>query len=314
MNPLDSIISQLKVNLEEYTMLKKTDYHLKELQLQLENIYQKRESLFNILKKEEHDVESLENRSVKKLFYKVLGNEEHQLEKERQEYLKASLEYNNCQDEVELLEYEKNLLRDKVKKLPQLVEQIGRLKRLREKEVLSYSNDSALKTALSKNLILTDAIIGERKEHLEALDIGKSCLQEVRLISNHLIKAQNWGQWQNQQSSSRMKYHAIDGARRHLPKAQMILNQFRKELLDVGVDDPRLKIALEESGGFSILFFDNIIADWIVSQKLSKSIASIKSTLNVIDSALIHIDTKLVELDQKYNDFILQKDEILLQE
>jgi len=46
------------------------------------------------LKKEEKDVKQLENKGFRPLFYKILGDKEKQLEKERQEYL-AVLPFNN---------------------------------------------------------------------------------------------------------------------------------------------------------------------------------------------------------------------------
>ena len=45
------------------------------------------------MRKEFEDIENLEKLGMKALFYKVLGSQEEQLEKERQEYLQASLKY-----------------------------------------------------------------------------------------------------------------------------------------------------------------------------------------------------------------------------
>ena len=93
----------------------------------------------------------------------------------------------------------------------------------------------------------------------------------------------------------------------------MHLNNFKRELLDVGINDNRLVITLNEFSGFNLIFFDNIITDWILQQKLMKSIHAVKQTQAVVDSLLTHIDTKLRELDQGYRDLIMVKDEILLE-
>lgn len=313
MNNLESILPLLKEKIELHTTLLKTDEHLKSVQEQLKSNYQKRDELVTKLEKEENDVEQLEGKGVKTLFYKVLGSKEQQLEKERQEYLAASLEYNNCQDTIELLEFERDVLKDKVSNLAVVAESVKTLKKKREKEILSSTDEPSLKAALSRNLIKTDDLIKERQEYIEALQVGKASLQEVTVIYNHLQKAQNWGQWNNQRGSSSMKFHAIDRASRHLPRAQMHLNNLKRELLDVGINDNRLILTLNEFSGFNLMFFDNIITDWILQQKLMKSIHAVKQTLAVIDSLLTHIDSKLRGLDQGYRDFILQKDEILME-
>jgi len=313
MNNLDSILPLLKEKIEQYTTLIKTDDHLQSINDQLQVNYNKRDQLVGKLKKEEKDVEQLEGRGVKNLFYKVLGSKEQQLEKERQEYLAASLEYNNCQDTIELLEFERDILKDKVANITVIAESIKTLKNKRQKEILSTQADPSLRDALSRNLLKTDDLIRERQEYLEALQVGKAALQEVSVIYSHLQKAKNWGQWTNQRGSSNVKYHAIDRAARHLPRAQMHLNNFKRELLDVGINDNRLVITLNEFSGFNLIFFDNIITDWILQQKLMKSIHAVKQTQAVVDSLLTHIDTKLRELDQGYRDLIMVKDEILLE-
>jgi len=309
---LDSILPLLKEKIELHTTLVKTNDHLKHVSEQLKTLYQTRDKLVNKLQKEENDVKQLEGKGVKTLFYQVLGSKEKQLEKERQEYLAASLEYNNCQDSIELLEFERDILKEKVEGISVVAENIATLKQKREKEILQSNTEAAIKAALSRNLIRTDDLLKERQEYIEALHVGKASLQEVTLIYNHLQKAQNWGQWSNQRGSSRMKYNAIDRASKHLPRAQMHLNNFKRELLDVGINDNRLILTLNEFSGFNLMFFDNIITDWILQQKLMKSIYAVKQTLAVIDSLLIHIDGKLRDLDQGYREFIMEKDEILM--
>ncbi len=313
MHNLDSILPLLKEKIEHYTTLKKIEDHLISIDEQLKAIYIKRDQLLVKLNKEEKDVEQLEGKGVKTLFYKVLGSKEQQLEKERQEYLAASLDYNNCQESIELLEFERKILKEKVANIQVIAEVVQSLKKKREKEILQSQSEPAIKTALSRNLLATDNLIAERQEYLEALGGGKDALQEVNVIYSHLQKAQNWGQWTNQHNSSRMKFHAIDRAARHLPRAQMNLNNFKRELLDVGINDNRLILTLNEFSGFNMVFFDNIITDWILQQKLMKSIHAVKQTLTVIDSLLTHIDSKLRGLDQSYRDLIMEKDEILLQ-
>jgi len=63
---------------------------------------------------EHGDVEELEKMSVKSVFRKILGDKEAQLEKERQEYLHAFMKYEEFKKTLDILEYEKGILQEKV--------------------------------------------------------------------------------------------------------------------------------------------------------------------------------------------------------
>ena len=77
--------------LEELQGVERAERQMQKVQQQLEFSYRQLEHLAKTLDKEYADVEKLEKMSIKGVFYKVLGDKEAQLEKERQEYLQAVL-------------------------------------------------------------------------------------------------------------------------------------------------------------------------------------------------------------------------------
>lgn len=313
---LEPILQQLRTRLSEYTSLNKAKRHYDALQNQLKRKQEERKELLKKLQKEERDVEQLEGKSIKKLFHNVLGNKEQQLDKERQEYLDASLLYNTCIESIELLEFEIQVLSDKVTRIPGIEKDIKGLKEARTQEIL-HGNQDSVQQALQKVLVDLDNCIHDRQEHLEALSAGKKALSELNIVANHLKKAKDWGEWDmmdKRRNSSYMKYSAIDRARSHIPRAQMNLNVFKRELLDVGMSESTLVVSIEDFGGFTNVFFDNIITDWIMQQKLTKSINSISRSMQIIHEALVYLDNKLEEFDQKYQALIMTKDEIILRD
>lgn len=316
MSKLDPILQQLRLTLEEYSILQKTKEHFDIIEGQLARKHQERDELLSRLKKEEKDVDALEKQGVKTLFYNILGSKEQQLEKERQEYLDASLQYNTCQESIELLEFEHEILQDKVNNIAKTEAKVAKLKQLRVTEILSQNNATALKQELERVLDRLDDTVVKRSEHNEALEAGKRSLNELEIVVQHLRKAQDWGKWDmvdKRSNSSYLKYGAIDRARRHLPRAQMELNRFKKELLDVGIDNKSLVLQINEFSGFNTVFFDNIITDWILQQKLHKSISSIQATGNTIHESCRYLKDQIVALDNQYQQLILAKDEIILQ-
>lgn len=316
MSKLDPILHQLRVTLEEYSTLIKTKEHYDIIDAQLKRKQQERENLYTKLKKEERDVEALEGKGVKTLFYNILGSKEQQLEKERQEYLDASLQYNTWVESIELLEFEHTILSEKVGQIELISSKLERLKNLREEEILTQLGDSQLKDELKSLLISMDKTVQLRSEHNEALEAGKRALNELEIVIQHLRKAKDWGQWDmvdKRNNSNYMKYSAIDRASRHLPRAQLNLNKFKKELLDVGLDNQSLILSINEFSGFNMVFFDNIISDWILQQKLHKSISSVQSTANIIHESCRYLKSQIVSLDSQYQSLIMKKDELLIE-
>lgn len=113
---MSQIGEEIKKLLEEHQSLKKSEARLAEIVPEIEKVNREVQTLEQQMRKEFEDIENLEKLGMKALFYKVLGSQEEQLEKERQEYLQASLKYDQVRKNLELLEFEYNILKKKIRK------------------------------------------------------------------------------------------------------------------------------------------------------------------------------------------------------
>ena len=68
------ILDQLILKIEEFQSLSRVNAHLLDVKAKLVNKYKKLEHVGSQVKKEEKDVNDLQKRGVKPLFYKILGD------------------------------------------------------------------------------------------------------------------------------------------------------------------------------------------------------------------------------------------------
>jgi len=299
--------------LGELKSLHIVEAHVDEISQQLNDAYKELKKLDTTLDQELKDISALEKVSVKSLFYKTLGSKEQQLEKERQEYLEANLKYKEYKNSVELMEYEKGLLQKKLNGLPTLEKELIKLKEKRKAEILS-SSDINLKNEFSDVLRKIDLNTILKKELLEAIEEGEKSVKMLNVVISFLQKARQWGSWGHQGSRRRgsyMKHQSIDKALKNLHVAQHHLNLFSRELRDLGENNVKFNINMAHFNKFTDFFFDNLISDWIIQQRIKSTLANIESTKSHVSRIVLNLGEELKQ--NKANNIELNKlkDEIL---
>ncbi len=258
--------------------LKRVGIRLEDLNREITELQGKVGYLVKQVDKESEDIETLKKTGVKSLFYKVLGSKEEQLEKERQEYLEANLRYDEARKSLELLEYERNILEGKIKAMPGTELRHKELLKKREEEIIASNPNLAAKI----NAI--DAQITERQKMLyeveEAMQVGRGANHLLEQVLVKLDQAVSWGQWdmagRRGQMSGHMKLRQIDMAKDLAYKAKISLTQFEKELRDIyGPENFGLTVRIPTFSSFTDIFFDNLITDWIVQQKIQNTRAGV---------------------------------------
>jgi len=287
---------------------------VKESEEELTKAKQSMNDLTTIMDKELDDLNQMESMSVKAVFYKVLGSKEEQLEKERQDYLQASLKFNEQKDKIELLEFELGVLNKKISSKSQLVNDLVNLKKEREQEIISTNPRKAEQLlTLSRNL---DHNILKQREINEAQEAGDKCAQTITEIINELKNAQHWGKWDMYGNDGRraghMKHTAIDRAKNLANIANHELNKFSKELADTGEFADGFQITMDYFSSFMDVFFDNLITDWIMQQKIVNSLNMMHSNLDKVQRILISLKHKTESLNKHSNQLKVDYDQILL--
>lgn len=308
------IHQELKDTLEELQQSQRIERYLNQLTEQLNKAYQDLESLENKLKKEFSDIEKLEKLSVKGLFHQILGSKEEQIEKERQEYLQASLKYDEAKKSVELLEYERSLLKGKADSLPQIEKKLNRLIKQREKLLIKNN------TPTGKKLLDLLLIMDTNREFAGNIQESKKSGNEVLLVLDkmiqHLGQAKNWGQWDmagRQRGASYMKHNQIDRARDLSYHAKHLLVRFENDLKQIyGAQKFNLDLELDSFSRFTDIFFDNLISDWIVQQKIQNALSNVQSVRDKIIRLLQSMESEINKAANKLSELEEQRKKLII--
>jgi len=272
---------------EKLNKIKKKWYELERVRKHLEGLhkeYAKEEKLLKKrerkMKKEFEEYDAMEGKSIKGFFYSVLGSKEDQIEKERQEYIQASLEYEESRKAIDMLSYEIEVLESKASKLSQIEAEYKVLIKKREKELLK--DPSGAGHTLRK--IVEQRRFNEQVQHeiKQAEKAGVRSLELLQQMIRHLQAARNWGNWDmygKGRMASYNKQGAVDRAKESAYRVRHQLNIYQKELADIYGNRQQFNFNfnIESINSFTDIFFDNLITDWIIQQKINNSLNSVKT-------------------------------------
>ena len=288
--------------------------HLKSLEQQLAKGYKELDKLEKVMDKQGQDVEQLDKLSLKGIFHKILGSKKEQLGKERQEYLQAALKRNEHKKSVELLEYEKGILEDKLAKLKDIPAQAEQLIKKRENDLMRSGTPVGMRIlTISKQI---DESRRLKREIAEAYEAGEAAIEVLKEMEGFLRNARNWGNWDmmgGRGMTTYVKHSNIDRARARLHKAQHLLNRFEDELRDVY--NPRqlnLSLNLDSFTRFIDIFFDNLISDWIVQQRIRNALSNVVAVKDRASRLIGTLDMDDKELAVKIKQMVKEKKQLVM--
>ncbi len=298
---MSKLHQELKEALMQLKQVQKVRAHFTQMKQQLKQELEDLALLEKQLKKEQRDVEKLEQTSLRSMFRKVLGDREQQLEKERQEYLAVSLKFNELSKSVDLLTYELEVLEKKLTNEEQLSRKVEVLMKKREEELMKMD------PVIGRKLLGIHRDIDKKhialKDVDEAIAMGTKAFQILQQMIVDLRKARNWGQYDMMSDrgvASFVKHRTIDNARNLATEARHYLMRFREELQDVYQDvQLTIHIDLGNFSRFTDIFFDNLISDWVVQQKIKKALNQVKQVTDEVAYALemLQAEKPKIEVD-----------------
>ena len=141
---MSELQQQLKESIQELETIRKVSEHTAQLRERLAAEEKALLVMETTLAKEQRDVETLEREGLTSMFRKFIGDREEKLEKEREEYLRASLRFNELFKSVELIRFELDLLSKKEQSQDTVARRVETLIAYREKELLDLDPQVAL--------------------------------------------------------------------------------------------------------------------------------------------------------------------------
>ena len=257
--------------------------------------------------REERDVQRLEGLSLGSIFYTVLGDKEQRLDRERQEFLAAKLQRDQCQFAISSLELDLADLKYKLSALGNLDSAYQALLERKEKILLSSGND------LTRQLLDLSGqqanLLADHKELWEAVSAGQAVLTTLDGVINSLNSAEGWGNWDmlgGGMLADLAKHSKIDEARDQVHQAQELLRRFQGELADIQSAESFL-IDISSFDTFVDFFLDGLIVDWIVQSKIQNSLERTNQVRQRVKAVLQGLETRLAENQGQLDNLIKQR-------
>ena len=295
-------IIEIKHRLEKIASLK--DYQ-RELERRFEENSEKLEIAYEILKKEEHDVEKLNAASFANVIAWLMKDKEERLVKEEQEARKAAVVFKQLQDENEYLNKEIVRCEEEIAKEPQL--QIA-LETLQKEAALHGIHKEEVKP-LYENLEKEQLL---ERELQEAIEAGYVVIEHLQDAIKEMDSASGWGVYDmigGGIMSSMIKHSHVDHAQQKIMELQQDFLRYQKELKDVSqISLP--SVSMEEWLYVADVFFDNMIFDVMALSRIHRSLEQLKDghqtimeTQDQLLSAQCECLTRQIELKEKISSF-----------
>lgn len=269
---IDQIINLIK----KYQLILLSKKRLGILQQELEQEKENQRHLEEVCAKEHQDIIDLDSFSIYQVFNKILKNDVEQRDKEKQEYLVATLAYDESTKLIELLEYEIGILSKIVTDEDIILQTLNSSLKHASQESL-YASSSFLAELKSVNQEITNLVRLklEAEEVLDALQILRSSFKDLIKSLNQAKEANTWGKFYKEIQENKLKYREnIDKAHGLIPFIKKQLYFLKNELLDFEEYQQFFKSSELVIRGFNIEFYNDLITDWINDDNLIETLSS----------------------------------------
>ncbi|MEK3766256.1 MULTISPECIES: hypothetical protein [unclassified Solibacillus] len=154
------------------------------------------------------------------------------------------------------------------------------------------------------------------KEIKEAIDAGNHALTKLTDAGYALNDAKSYSTWDTFLGggfmATMMKHDKLKESNNYLHGAQIALQRFQNELLDV--KEIRQDALIIDTDGFVMFtdyFFDNIFTDWSIHSKITTSMNQISRVQDDVANTISELEQKLDIASRKEAALIKQKEAIL---
>ena len=303
---------RLKELHKQKSQKKRLEAMIVELKQQEDEVAKKTAELERIKKKEQLDVDKLEGKTIKALFFTLAGTKEEKLSQERQEAYVAAMKYDAAKRDLEgivadlhICETELNQLTDCEAEYEHLLEQ---KKNSIKQEASKRANEVML---LEKDLAGLEHEITELEE---ALDVGYEAFDLVDGIVHELDEAHKLAEWDTFMDNMLLdiqKQEHIKNAQDSIADLRNKLRRFKTELADVNIEGD-IQIEMDDFSKFADWFFDNIFTDWDIKAKIENSQvqaeetrAQITGTINLLKDMRDERMKNRIEMEEELEEIIV---------
>lgn len=278
----------IKIELDR-SKQKKLKNNLLAIENEISNTEKTFEELKNKLSKEKKDVDKLESFTLSYIYFKMKGNIDEKISKEKFEFLEAQAKYIECEDYLKRLLLNKKEILNEISQLGDLNLKYNDLLNKSSDYILSLNNDKSKN--VSKILEKIKFISIEKREIQEALFEGDRLIPYIDNAISSLNSAKNWGIYDimgGDLIATMAKRSKMSDASNALNSIKIMLNRYNSELNDLS-EDISVSLNLDSFSGFMDYFFDNFFTDYFIQGKINSALDSSIDLKNKV----INIQNKL---------------------
>lgn len=278
---------------------KKWEIQLEDYEAELENIEKSITQLEAQLKDEKADVKKLTGMSFSNLLHTLLGKKDEKLMKEEQEVIAVQLKLDEAIKSKNEIVNSINRLKSQIEKLSDIEGEYKRTLDLKV-DVIKQKDES-----FAEELYQLSELEGDLEQYLievdEAIAAGQVAKNALEGAMEQLDSASNWGLFDmfgGGVVSTAIKHSHIDKATKSIQHAQSKIRLFQKELLDIN-EDNHLEINISGFLTFADYFFDNLLTDWMVQNRIHESKENVQQVYENISDILAKLkEEKQVKTDE----------------
>lgn len=280
----------------QLTYKKRLEAMLRELRAQQEPLQKKVAELEKSMLSEQKDVERLEGHSLAAFFYNVVGKKDEKLDAERQRAYEARIKHDAAARELESIEQDIESTEEDLQDLADC--EARYLQAIERKRVAIESAGTSLSDELLEKERNLEFLRSQEEELQEAITAGTAALRTASELLNSLRSMENLGylnRFGKNPLTDMARNETLDEAQKWVEQLQLDLQQFNKELSDVSIRD-NLKGSIQQMLQFSDTFFDNLLTDATVSERIRQAHTQVDQALDHILGILRQLQTSLEEV------------------
>jgi len=262
------------------------------------------DELREIKYKEQTDVDLLERRTLVRLWYYITGKTDEKLSKEKEEALAAAAKYDAAKAESIALGMQISKSQDELSRLSSCEARYAeKLKVKRSLIRAKYEQGSAEYDEFIRLDDRTAENSRKLRELDEAISAGESARGVAERAISHLESAEGFASWDlfgGGLIADMAKHEKINEAQELIETLQIRLSRFKCELADIDISAD-MSVDIGDMLKFADFFFDGLIADMMVADRISKSLDSVRTTRSKVAGMVNHLQSIREPLDREYS-------------
>jgi len=258
------------------------------------------------------ELETLESGGIRTFFARISGRLDERIKNKKQESEAAYARYESAAKELSELHAKLEQLKANLQPIRSCETDYYHILQKKKESLKASGSESAQRL----NSLESETIALQRKkvEISEAISTGKAALSSAESVLKSLGSANNMATWDmigGGMVSDLLKHRNLDRAQHLTRQLKHHLDSFKAELSDVSFD-AEIRVSIDGFIRFADYFFDGILVDWAVKDRIHRSISeirqiqsSIKSTLTYLTNMQISADGRLQEIRKEIESLVL---------